>query len=419
MSKAHEESNPPLSASALREQRLQLMQGISIFFMLPDPDLRRLARRFRQRRIEPGKTILRQGERSERLYVIEAGRCEVRAQWAPGHSVTVSLLSRGDFFGIDAVSVDQMQMASVTALDQCDVLELDRADFDEVLVVGSNARMELERLVEQRRQTIKQMVGRAETVSPERHGMLIAIYSVKGGAGKTTIAVNLATALGVKHRGECVVFDLGLPYNHAALVANLVPTGCLALIDRTPDDQFEEAVLNSCIHHPEGMMVLPSTIKVEQAELITPQLVQRTLDVLEKTFSFVIVDLSMAITELNLGVLERASRILLVVTPELPTLKDTAELVGVFETVLKIPTGHVSLVLNHPRPQTLVTSADAEREIGREIEVEIAHDGARFDRASLGGTVLVTAEPSSAAAKGLQKLANQIAEEYKAHAKAT
>src|SRR4029077_2636209 len=154
------------------------------------------------------------------------------------------------------------------------------SDIDEVLVAGSTARMELERLVEQERQTLKQMVGHAETVSPERHGMLIAIYSVKGGAGKTTIAVNLATALGMKHRGECVLFDLGLPYNHAALLANLVPTGCLAMSDRPGDHQFEEAVLNTCIHHPSGMMVLPSILKVEQSELITPELVQRTLDVL-------------------------------------------------------------------------------------------------------------------------------------------
>ena len=145
---------------------------------------------------------------------------------------------------------------------------------------------------------------------------------------------------------------------------------------------------------------------------------QRTLDVLERTFSFVIVDLSMAITELNLGVLERASRILLVVTSELPAIKDSAELVGVLQTVLKVPAGNVSLVLNHSRPQTVVTRVDAEREIGRAIEFEIAHDGARFDRASVSGTVLVTAEPSSQAAKELQRLAGRVSEENKVQAKA-
>ena len=136
-----DESSQPTSAAALREQRLEFLKGISIFFTLPDPDLRRLARRFRQRRIQAAKTILRQGEHADRLYVIESGRCEVQAQWAPGHSVTVSHLARGDFFGIDAVSQDQTQMASVTAVDECDLLELDRADIDDVLVAGSSARL--------------------------------------------------------------------------------------------------------------------------------------------------------------------------------------------------------------------------------------------------------------------------------------
>ena len=90
-----------------------------------------------------------------------------------------------------------------------------------------------------------------------------------------------------------------------------------------------------------------------------------------------------------------------------------------FQNVLNLPAGHVSLVLNHPRLQTLVTPADAEREIGRAIEVEIAHDGARFDRASVNGTVLVIAEPTSTSAKALEKLANRVAAEYKAQAVAS
>jgi Flp pilus assembly CpaE family ATPase len=409
----------PGAEPAVIEQRLELLQGISIFFTLSDSDLRRLARKLRPSQVKSGTIVLKQGEKSDRMFVIEAGRCEVRSRWAADHSVTVALMSRGDFFGVGAILPDHEQLASVVAVDSCDLLELDRDDIDSVLVPGSTARTDLERLVEQRRQTIDQLVGRAQSVSTADDGMVIAIYSVKGGAGKTTIGVNVAAALGRKHRGECILLDLGLPYNHAALVANLVPTGCVATSERAAEDQFEEAVLSASLHHPAGMMVLPSTLKVEQSELVTPQLVQRTLDVLQRTFNYVIVDLSMAITEITLGVLERAGMILLVVTPELPTLKDTAELIEVCESVLKIPTGNVHLVLNHPRPRTMVSRADAERVIGREMMVEIVHDGARFDRASVAGEVLTSSEPQSPAAKGLQRLADQVAAHVEARAKQT
>lgn len=243
--------------------------------------------------------------------------------------------------------------------------------------------------------------------------MILAIYAVKGGAGRTTIAVNIAAALGQKHRGECVLVDLSLPYNHAALVANLVPTGCIALSERADQGQFERALLGAVLPHSTGMAVIPSALKVEQSELVTPQLVQRALDVLEQAFDYLVVDLGVAMTEVTLGVLERANRIMVMVTPEVPTLKDTADVLQIFESVLDIPRGRVSLVLNHPRPQTMVTRADAERVVKRDMQMEIAYDGARFDRAAVTGEVLVAAEPSSAAAKSITRLASTIADEHK------
>jgi len=238
--------------------------------------------------------------------------------------------------------------------------------------------------------------------------MIVAVYAVKGGSGRTTIAVNLAAAVGQKHRGECLLVDLSLPYNHAALVANLVPSGSMALSDRADQGQFEQALLAAVLHHPTGMVVLPSALRVEQSELVTPQLVQRSLDVLEEAFNYLVVDLGVAMSEVTLGVLERADRILLMVTPELPTLKDTAELLRIFEDTLEIPPDRVSLVLNHSRPQTMVTRADAERVVRRKMDMEIAYDGARFDRAAVTGEILVASEPSSAAAKSINRLAGMI-----------
>jgi len=238
--------------------------------------------------------------------------------------------------------------------------------------------------------------------------MIVAVYAVKGGSGRTTIAVNLAAAVGQKHRGECLLVDLSLPYNHAALVANLVPSSSMALSDRADQGQFEQALLAAVLHHPTGMVVLPSALRVEQSELVTPQLVQRSLDVLEEAFNYLVVDLGVAMSEVTLGVLERADRILLMVTPELPTLKDTAELLRIFEDTLEIPPDRVSLVLNHSRPQTMVTRADAERVVRRKMDMEIAYDGARFDRAAVTGEILVASEPSSASAKSINRLAGMI-----------
>jgi Flp pilus assembly CpaE family ATPase len=405
--KQHDTVEPADGATI--ESRLELLQGISILYTLSDHELRRLARKARSRSVLPNTVVQRQGEPIDRVSILESGRCEVRAQWAPGHSVTVALLSPGDFFGISAVIKGHTADATVTTTETTDLLELDHNDIDAVLAVGSHARKELARLAEQRRATIADLVARAQTVAPDQHGIVIAVYSVKGGSGKTSLAVNLAAALGMKHRGDVLLLDLGLPYNHAALVANLVPTGSLALAEKLGEDRFEEAVLSSCLHHPSGAMVLPTALKVEQSELITPRLVERAIDVLQRTFAFILVDLGVDVTETTLSVLERAARVILIVTPELPALKDTAELLDVFEDVLRIPAGHVTLVFNHPRPRSMVGRSDAERVIGRKMDVEIPNDGPRFDRAAVTGELLVAGSASTPPAKAIVKLSDDVA----------
>jgi pilus assembly protein CpaE len=243
--------------------------------------------------------------------------------------------------------------------------------------------------------------------------MVIAVYSVKGGSGKTTLAVNLAAALGANHRGDVVVLDLGLPYNHCALIANLVPTGCLAMIDRLHDDRFEHAVINLCLHHASGALILPTAIKVEQSELITPQLVGRALDVLERNFALVVVDLGIAMSEVTLSVLDRAHKVFMVVTPELPAIKDTGELLKLFDKAIQLPAGKISLVFNHPRPDAIASRSDAEKVIRRLMQFEIPYDGGRFERAAVTGEILVTSGPSSPPAKIVQRMANDVLGEHR------
>jgi pilus assembly protein CpaE len=243
--------------------------------------------------------------------------------------------------------------------------------------------------------------------------MIVAVYSVKGGSGKTTIAVNLAAALGSQHRGDCVLLDLGLPYNHAALIANLVPTGCLATTERLRDDKFERAIINVCLRHPSGMTVLPTALKVEQSELITPDLVERTLDILEKNFTFVIVDLGVSMSEVTLSVLDRSDKVFLLVTPELPAIRDTEALLKLWDKVLKLHAGKMTLIFNRPRPHALATRTDAEQVIHRLMQFDIPYDGERFERATVTGEILVIRTPTSPPAKILQRIANDVLGEHR------
>jgi pilus assembly protein CpaE len=246
-------------------------------------------------------------------------------------------------------------------------------------------------------------------VAPEQAATTVAVYSPKGGSGRTTIAVNLAAALAKRFPGEVLLVDLALPYNHAALISYLTPTGCLAAASQVPPANFEEAVLGAILHHPGGMMLLPGVLRAEQADLITVDLVNRAMGILVNAFRYIVFDLGVAFTDIVISVLDHSQRVLVLVTPELSSLKDVGELLNIFTNVLNIVPGRVILSLNNKVPKSVVSKEDVVRTLKQELAVEIDFDGTKPDEAAVRGEILVLTDPKSAISRGAEQLAQLIA----------
>lgn len=400
-----ERQNGSHAGSAEMERRLGLLQGLSILFSIPVPELRRLARLLEPVAQSAQTEVIHQGAPAEHLYLVDSGRCEIRVESEKGHVVTIAVLTTGDFFGSEAAEPESHYMASLLATERTRLFSLSRNELLKTLAEHPVAQGEVDRIIVQRRAKIEQLLQRARKVMQERAATVMAIYSTKGGSGKTTTAVNVAAALAREKPGECLLLDLALPYNHAALAANLVPGSCLALCDRAGVENFEETLLSAILHHPGGMMLLPGTLKVEHSELITPALVDRALEVLSRNFSYVVIDLGINLSETTLRVLEQADRIVLLVSPEVSSLKDTAELLGILRHVLAVPDNVIELALNRSRPGTRVGRLDAERALGRALTWDLAYDATRADWAGVSGEILVLSHPSSTIARGFSSIA--------------
>ena len=391
------------------KQRFSVLERVSIFFTLSDNILRALARALVEATVPKDSAIINQGETGDALFIIEEGRCEVVVEESPGHNVVIAFLGPGDFFGEMALISEETRSASVKALEDCKLLVLDRKTLYSTLPADSDAIIELTKLVDQRKENLPRLIERAKMVSPEQLATTVAIYSPKGGSGRTTMAVNLAAALGRQFPGEVLLIDLALPYNHAALISSLVPTGCLALTGQADPANFEEAVLGAVLHHPNGLMLLPGVLKPEHADLINPDLITRAMALLTNTFRYIIFDLGVALTENVLTVLEHSQRIVLLATPELSTLKDISDLLNIFTNVLQIVPGQILIAMNNKSPKPVVGREDVERTLKQEIVAEIGYDGSKPDEAAVKGEILVLTDPKSAIARGAEQLAGIIA----------
>lgn len=384
--------------------RLQVLQRAPVFFSLPESTLRSIARRVRRIRVGAGEMVLYQGEPGDTIFFIERGRCRLVVEKPPSE-VTVAVLSDGDFFGESAAVLNRHQQASVYAQTECILLALDRQNLHAVL--GGKDRAVLEEL---RKVADQRFKAYADTATQATWGMLlreatvVGVYSPKGGSGGTCVSLNLVGSLSRAYPGQVLLLDLDFPYSHAALLAGLVPTTCLARMADVPPDAFEEVLLSAVLYHAGGPMILPGALRPEEGDEVTPELINRAISVLRKTFRYIVVDLGVTITDASIALFDLTQHVVMVVAPELSALKSAADAI---EIMLQIgtPDDRLSVVLNNRTAKPAVTRDAVERKLKRKVDVEVAYDGVKPEQAAVDGAILSVTDPKSEITRGSNALA--------------
>jgi len=351
-----------------------------------------------------GKVLVREGTVNEDLFVVVRGQFAVSIM-SGGDTVPIALLGPLDIFGADSVISGAPASATVTSSTEGEVLVLNRQHVITHGEAPNGIAKQVERVAAQRRALVE-AVGQRTRV-PTGMGSLIAVYSPKGGSGKTTVALNLSAALAANHPAEVVLLDLGLPYNDAALLAGQVPTTCVARLVTDMDGAFDELLLSSALHHGSQFMIMPTALTPEEADLITPAVVLRTLETLRKEFKYVVVDCCVQLSEPVLAVLERAQHVVVITIPRLASLKDMPHLIEVMESVLHVPSGRIHMTVNHTASKAPLARDDIEKMTRRHVAAEFGYDSAA-ERAAIAGELLWKLRPAGAVASGAAQLAARV-----------
>jgi pilus assembly protein CpaE len=207
-------------------------------------------------------------------------------------------------------------------------------------------------------------------------GTVIAVFSPKGGVGRTTIAVNLAVAAATEIGKKVVLMDASFQFGDIGVLLNLNPKN-KSIVDLVPELEASgevESIDTFVINHSSGVRVLLAPPSPEMAELITPAGVKRVIEVLRATHELVIVDCSAFFNDTTLAVLDSADVILTMLTLEITSIKNMRLFLEVADQ-LGYEQGKVSLVLNRADSTLGIRVADVEHSIGRKVDHSIVSDG--------------------------------------------
>jgi pilus assembly protein CpaE len=210
---------------------------------------------------------------------------------------------------------------------------------------------------------------------PERpEGKVVAVFSPKGGTGCTVVAANLAIALQRANQGSVVLVDGSLQFGDAAVALDLQPLHTMYdLMDHIDemDGPLVESVLTA---HSGGMKVLLAPPRPEMSEYVTAENLQRILEVLKRQFGYVVVDTWTSLHDTVLAVLDLADVIVLLTTPDIPSLRNVRLFFEVTEQ-LGYPPEKILLVLNKSDARrSRIRAKDIEESIKHPVAAELPLD---------------------------------------------
>ncbi len=205
-------------------------------------------------------------------------------------------------------------------------------------------------------------------------GHILTVFSPKGGTGCSTLAINLAVALAQQKQGNKVALvDASLQFGDIAVLLNLQVSR--SIVDLVPhidelDDELLETVL---VKHGSGVKALLAPPRPELADQVSPTLVEKVLTGLRNLMSYVVVDTSSVVSDITLTALDAADRIVLVTTPDIPSIKD-AKLFFEVADALEYPSSKTLLVLNKSDPHSGIRAEDIQASIKHPVAAQLPLD---------------------------------------------
>jgi pilus assembly protein CpaE len=245
----------------------------------------------------------------------------------------------------------------------------------------------------------------------KRRGKLITVIASKGGVGTTTIAVNLAATLRqVDEDSSVVLVDLNPQFGDAALFLDMEPAHTMGDIAKNIarlDETFLRSILSK---HPSGIYLLPSVNAVEEIGLLTPEAVEKTLELLQTMFDYVVIDCGASLADTTLATLNISPTVFLVCTLTLPVLRNTKRLLDVLAH-LSYPTENISVIVNRYEKNTEVSLKDMEEVLGRQASWLIPNDYLTTMNAINKGQPLPVIASRADVTKNFKKLAQTLTTE--------
>lgn len=162
-----EQPNAEVQREPVFDTAERLLSQIDFFKQLPPEEAEQLARKCQRRRYASEEVIVRRGDASTEMYLIESGRVRIELAAEEGRLRSIAELSRGEFFGEMSLMTGEVRTADVIAAEETVVLVLDRETLAPIIEKYPDFTEHVSQVLAERRARLTELQDNAIEASPD------------------------------------------------------------------------------------------------------------------------------------------------------------------------------------------------------------------------------------------------------------
>jgi pilus assembly protein CpaE len=256
-------------------------------------------------------------------------------------------------------------------------------------------------------------------------GSVIAVMGLKGGVGKTTVAVSLGVGLARMLQGankKVLIVDGNMFFGDLAVFLNTRGQySVLHAADMASEPEgIDFATLESTmlVQHESGVKLLLAPPKPGDAQPVAADLLVKMLSDLKREYNYIIVDTAPTFDEFSAAAIRAADRLIIVANASMPALKDARFLFDEL-TSAEFPRQNILLVLNEVDKNNRITPDQISNFLKHPVFAQIPVEPGAIDAVNQGVPLIAMDSKRVGAVRPLMNLVQLVKDNIESAGEAT